>query len=389
MKGRFNMAAVAVIGDKLVDLNSLEAAVDERGDALDEFLVNPELDLEFGMNVTGGVVLNYSDLARARMAASEIVPFQEIGLGKPLTVILESVYVGDYPDTFKWVRGKNRSGVLVTSSHKAFQNFNAAPRAVHLLKERAERREHLNADAPNQGSQLLYYTPAVTNTSTLFTVEVSVDRDFSAKVATDLGKAFLAAGALPVFATAAPYLVAAGVAIPTAAKTVSLLANPHTYYVETVRVNFGLAGMERAQARALVLYPGDDERLFAGYKLSQDNILCDGDNNPYKGELPYAVVSLDGTEHSEFEGWTAHAAAAVLLDRFFQAAGRPSNAMHLVTEAMSLYNDIEFQKRAATEWKAASETTGDAKEKHEEMARAYVKNIQNETIRKIVYSAET
>lgn len=382
------MAVAAVVGDKVVGLNSLEGAYEEHRSEVDERLLSEVLDTSFVLNVTGGVSLDHRDLKRAHEAATGVIEYQAIGLGRPLTVMLQTVYVGDYPDTLRWVPGDNVGDILVTSAHKPFQNFEAAPRAVHALANRAARRVHLEQNAAEQGSRLLYYTPAVTDASILFTVEISVDREFSAELAESLSKALSTAGALPVFATAAPYLVAAGVAVPIANKAANLLASPKPYYAETVNVNFALAGIEAAQARALVLYPGEDEQ-FAGYQLGQDNLLRDQQGEAYAGELPYAVLSLDGTAHADLEGWTAQAASAVLLERFFAPDERLSKALDLTTEALTYYNDVKYQERAAKALKAARQATGPERAKLEKLAKAYTKNIQNGDIRNAVEPATT
>jgi hypothetical protein len=248
---------------------------------------------------------------------------------------------------------------------------------------------HLEQSAAEQGSRLLYYTPAVTDSAILFTVEISVDREFSAELAESLSKALSTAAALPVFAPAAPFLIAAGVAVPIANKAANLLASPKPYYEETINVNFALAGLEATQARALVLYPGDDERLFEGYELSSDHLLRDPQGVPYAGELPYAVLSLDGTAHADLEGWTAHAASAVLLERFFAPDERLSSALDLATEALTYFNDVKYQDRAVKTLKDAQEATGAEKARLEKLAKAYAKNIQNEDIRKSVEPRKT
>lgn len=384
LDGGFNMVVAAVIGDKVVGVASLEAAYADRRAEVDEYLTSAAPDTSFELNVAGDIALDHRDFQRGREAVANVVPFEMIGLGRPLTVILETVYVGSYPDTLRFWPGLDNGDILVTSAHKPFQNIEAAPRAVHALVERAPRRKHLEQSAAERGSRLIYYTAAVTDASTLFTVEISVDREFSSELAESLGKAVSAAGALPVFAPAAPYLIAAGVAIPIANKAANLLASPRPYYAETVNVNFGLAGIEAAQARALVLHPGDDDAQFAGYTLGSDNLLRDAEGHAYEGDLPYVVLSLDGTAHADLEGWTAEAASAVLLERFFDPDERLSKALDLTTEALGYFNDVKYQERALKAQKAAAASTGPERERLEKLAMAYIKNIQNETIRKSV-----
>jgi hypothetical protein len=304
------MVVAAVVGDKVVGLNS---------DVPDVPDVQVEDRYNLNLIVAG---------AWTRPSADDAIPFQPIGLGKPLTVILETLYVGDYPDTLRFFPGDQEGDILVTSSHKPFQNFDGAPRAVHLLEKRSERREFLQATASAGGSQLLYYSPAVTDTSVLFTVEVSADREFSDELADGLSQALSSAAALPVFAPAAPYLVSAGAAVKIGKKAADMLARPRPYYCETLNVNFGLAGRAASVASALLLWPGDDAADVEGYTVDKDFRLRTPEGDLYKGERPYAVLSLDGTKHEDLEGWTARAMSAVMLERW---TWRPSRCLCTTT----------------------------------------------------------
>ena len=316
------MPVAAALGETLVGLDELNDVADSSGEQLRAFLAEPELEPGFALNILGNVTLGPEDLANAVDVMSPTVPYEGIGIGKPLTIVLEKIYLGDYPDAMPFFP-ISRGDVLVTSAHKGFESFDAAPRAVHLLEEDAERHTSLKAKATQQGSQLVYYSPAVTELSILLSVEFSVDRDFSKEVGDALAKAVTAAGALPVFATAAPYLVAAGVAIPVGTKAANLLARPQAYFGEHAELNFDRAGVELAQPGALVLYGGRDARAFEGFKLGPGFELRDADGAPYKGDLPFAVISLDGTERPELDGWSATAASPPWSNGSLRRASSP------------------------------------------------------------------
>jgi hypothetical protein len=76
-------------------------------------------------------------------------------------------------------------------------------------------------------------------------------------------------------------------------------------------------------------------------------VLRDGNGEAYSGELPYVVISLDGTEHEEFEEWSATAASAALLERFFTSDELISEALKVVSEGMVLFNDMTYRRKAA------------------------------------------
>ena len=378
------MPIAAAVGETLVGLDELDKVAKTSGNQLRDFVEQPEADPDFTLTLDGDVTIAAADLAKARQAKSSALPYEGIGVGKPLTIVIETVYLGDYPDAMPWVPYFQGGDVLVTSAHKGFESFDAAPRAVHLLENDAKRRASLKAKAPQQGSQLVYYSPAVTGLSILFSVELSLDRDFSKEIGDALAKAVTGAGALPVFAPAAPYLVAAGVAIPIATKAVNMLARPQTFFAEHVELNFARPGVELAQPGALVLYGGGDDRAFDGYKLGRNLLLRDSEGTPYKGELPYVVISLDGTEHREFDDWSATAASAALLERFFTSNELISEALKVVSEGMVLYNDIKYQEKAAEALEKSKSLKGAKKKHQEELYRAYVKNIKTKELRSTV-----
>jgi hypothetical protein len=258
---------------------------------------------------------------------------------------------------------------------------------VHLLEKNAKRRASLTARATQQGSQLVYYSPAVTEIELLFSIDLSVDRDLHDEVGDALAKAVTAAGALPVFAPAAPYLVAAGIAIPIAMKAMHLLARPNAFYAANVELNMERPGIELAQPGALVLYPeGHESSLGGQYKLGEGNVIRHvKTNKPYDGELPYVVISLDGTEHAELEKWSATAASGAILERFFSSGEVISSALGIVTDSLKLYNDMHYQEQAADALaKSKAATSAKEKKKYQDEYKAYLKNIQTKAIQDTV-----
>jgi hypothetical protein len=378
------MAIAAALGETLIGLDALdEVANSSSGERIREYVARPRVDSNFSVMVDGDVKIGRAELAKAREAKSTVKRYQGIGVGKPLTIVIETIYLGDYPDAMPWVPYVDRGDVLVTSAHKAFESFDAAPRAIHLLQKRAKRRASLEAQATHEGSQLVYYSPAVTEDAIIFTLELSVDRDFDKEIGKALANAVTAAGALPVFAPAAPYLVAAGVAIPIALNAVNMLARPNTFFEQNVRLNFDRPGVELVQPGALVLYPGSDGRAFAGYKL-EGLVLRNSKGDAYRGKLPYAVISLDGKENKSLEGWSARAASAVLVERFFSSGEVLSSALGIVNDSLVLYNDMKYREKAAEALAKSKASTGAEKKRQTALYNAYTKNIKTDAIRETV-----
>ncbi len=164
----------------------------------------------------------------------------------------------------------------------------------------------------------------------------------------------------------------------------NLLARPQTFFGEHVELNVNRPGVRLAQPGALVLYGGTDERALEGYKLGDGFQLRDSEGKPYRGKLPSAVISLDGTERQEFEAWSATAASAALLERFFTPGSLVSQALEVVSDSMVLYNDMTYRQKAAEALAKSKTLKGAEKKKQEDLYKAYLKNIRTEALRDTV-----
>jgi hypothetical protein len=378
------MPLVAAFGQQLISLEELDHVVESNAAEFDAALASPEERVDVELAMSDGNRLCVGDFLEARRAMSDIDPYQGVGIGKPLTVTLETVYVGDYPDTVRWVPGRQSGDVLVTSAHKPFYAIEAAPRVVHMLKPDAPRNKVLEVTATELGSGLLYYLPAVTEPSIVFTVELSVDRDLNKELGASLSKAVTAAGALPIFATQAPYLLAAGALIPIAESAVGLLMRPQFFYTETVDLNFSRPGLAKAQPGRLVMYPEEaEQQLISTTYLGDDGRLkMRTDHTTYTGASPYVVISLDGTEEAAYEKWAAASASAALISRFHKPDELVATALNVVTDGLGLYNDMHYRKAAEDALDRAEQATSDAeKKKYRERYTAYRKNVQNKELR--------
>ncbi len=377
------MAMLAALGEKLYDLDELDEVVLSKKEAIQEYIDDPKGQPRFSVS-EGDVQIGHVELAKAVEAKSSAVPYQGIGFGKPLTITVESVYVGDYPDAVRFTPWAERGDVLVTSAWKPFERFQAAARAVHLLQENAARRSYPKVTATSQGTRLAFYSPAVTEMSIFFSVELTVDRDFSSEVGDALAKAMTGAGALPVFAPVAPYLVAGAVLVPIGMNVAKMLARPRPFFAEDVEVNFTRPGLDVAQTGAYVLYPGGDKKPFAGYDKLRGCVLRDSNGTPYGGELPYVVISLDGTPREKLEGWAATAASALLLERFFAQDALMAEALDVVTSGLVYANDMTYRQKAVEALEKSKTLKGPKKKEQEELYKAYVKNIQTKELRDTV-----
>ncbi|MFZ0531400.1 MAG: hypothetical protein WAL91_12800, partial [Propionicimonas sp.] len=283
-----------------------------------------------------------------------VTPFQDIGLGRPLTVELRTIYLGEYPDAVPYFPIR-KGDILVTSAVKPYSEFPAASRAVHFLRKTVTPRTFLERDASKEGSPIVFYTPAVTAEAIDVAFEITVDRDIDTSLFDAVGKAAASAAALPIFAPQAPFLLAGGAAVPIAGRAVNLLARPNPFIEVPLSLNFALPGETVSKKGKIVLRGNHPEPIGDEFTLhGTSNKLQDADGNDYAGPTPYLVVSLDGSDRSAtLKSWQAHAASAALVDRFFSTSVG-GDAIGIAQEALGLYNDLTFMKKA-TDAKAAAE----------------------------------
>jgi len=107
---------------------------------------------------------------RAKFAEANVAGFTEIGLNKPLTAQIRHVYTGQFPKHSFFSGTKD---MLVTSAMKDVSVFNAASRAVNFLRKDVGANSGFDSPAATeQGTPLVWYTPAVTSSSTILTLEI-------------------------------------------------------------------------------------------------------------------------------------------------------------------------------------------------------------------------
>ena len=133
-------------------------------------------------------------------------PFTPVGPGKPLTIQIRHLYTGKYPKKGLFDKTKD---MLVTSAMKSISTFNAAPRAVNFLSKDIKQKHGMsNPAATEDGTPLIHYTPALTETNTILTLEFGFD-EFPDESFEVVGNALSQAAGIPLFMSASSHLLAA------------------------------------------------------------------------------------------------------------------------------------------------------------------------------------
>jgi hypothetical protein len=275
-------------------------------------------------------------------AAPIPVPGAElIGTGKPLSIIMRHAYTGRYPKGSFF--GGKRSDLLVTSAVKdVFTTFNAAPRAVNMLRRRISHRTTLaGIDATENGTPLIYYSPAVTQVSTTATIELSFD-DYPDELVSRIGNAIVTAGGIPLFGPYGAVLIGVGLAIKLVSTVVNALTDSKPEFSMSERLEFELPdGAPLTPGYRVLCEPTFDPTDFT-FKLGAG--LIDVNGRPYDGDEPYVVLLLDGRKQDAFKEFTPTAATAALLDRFLQQKDGSDVVISTIVDAVKLYSDFRFRR---------------------------------------------
>lgn len=340
------------------------------------------------------------------------IHFEPIGVGKPLLITLESVYLGPHR------RGRD---VLVTSQVKDPLSIAAGVMSMNMAKYDVEDRALIDVGV-DAGSEVIYYSPAVTDDKLNIAVNLKFDgfdRDRIQKVITAGAgiaglPAFIAGGALagPVGAASGQAIVQ--VASAGATLIVSLvdrLLDAKDMVSLDWELNLARTTLEKAKAGWVLLYPATAEQSStpgqwgSGYTSTQATshgqapltvnseefvIGRDGTlrsvkdpDKPFTGDFPYAVVSVNGHAEPKLKKWKPAAVTAGLTARFLQQQSDKA-VLGEVSDAFEAYSDVLILRDAkGISDQLVAEKDAKKKEKLQKMLDALITSIQDDALRKV------
>ncbi|MCU1543839.1 MAG: hypothetical protein JWM50_1704 [Microbacteriaceae bacterium] len=343
--------------------------------------------------------------------------FEKIGIGKPLLIKLESVYLG--PDK----RGKD---VLVTSQVRDPLSVAAGVMSMNMAKYDVSDRAIIDVGV-DAGSVVVYYSPAATDDVLNLSVKLKFDGFDVSRVQAVISAAagvaglpaFIAGGALagPVGAASAQALVqAASAGAGLVVSLVDRLVDAKDMVSLDWELNVNNPILPRATAGWVLLHPetkrdsGKPTQWGSGFTSTQSSepgqvsLTVDGDEftigddgtlrsvddptTPYRGEFPYALISVNGHAESKLKKWKPAAVTAGLTARFLQQQ-TDEKILDQVSDAFGAYSDVLILRDAKTisaEYDAETNTTKRAALKTK--LDALITSIQDEDIRKVAERTE-
>lgn len=331
---------------------------------------------------------------------NDALPPTQIGPRKPLSLRIRSMYPGD----------EAHDAVLVMSAVKNPSQTEAGPRAVHYVFEDAPGMRPLKPTADQDGSDVVFYTPAALDDALDVLIRFAYDDFDAAKYKRWLDAASKSAD-LPVFAVATTLGGAGGAAAGKAA--LYLVENAvrvvlgafdrdidgNNDWISTWTLNISRAGLRSAEPGWVLFYGDDPEAQFApgadgfytqtlqlrGRACAVDTrqgllVYADAPDEPVTGE-PYVLAYLNGAEEEQLNSWRTAAVTAELAERFLNVTGDPVSD---IGELLTVYNDAVFAKKIGAVSRRIDKATGDDKQRLTKERDALLKHIQDDKFKDLL-----
>lgn len=310
--------------------------------------------------------------------------YTQIGINKPLSVEILCAYSGDAPQ--KFLGGKK--DIMVVSGVKAYNTYGAAPKAINHIKKKVSDYNYITMGAFDDGSPIVYYSPAVDVSTTFCSFHLVADT-FGEETFGFISNLFSSAAGLPIFAPAAPFLLAGSVISGMLGNIGKTLFESKPFMTEDEIFRFDTPGQEISSAKQMVVCNETDKNELKEYR---PGLINDGDDTKkpalvsrkhgkaYKGNAPYILINVDGKARPELDAFAPKIATAAILEKYYGLIDKGSQVVDILESAMNLYNDFHFHQRAVsleTEISKMKKNSNDYK-RASQILEAYKKNIKTD-----------
>jgi hypothetical protein len=317
---------------------------------------------------------------------NHVVTFKPIGLGLPLSVMVREVYTGKFPKPGFF--GAKKEDMLVTSAIKSIATLDAKPRALNYLKKQVSARSRMERPgASEQGTPHIFYSPALLERSLTLDVTIAFD-SFDQGIFDQIGNTFASAAGIPLFVTQSFYLIAAGAITKLIGKIGEAIFDASPEFGSSDALDIFLPGSPALPAGFILITADNidavDPTFRTRHKVSIEGKVVEvaDESKVYTGDVPFVVISVDGTPDDELKTFTPTAVSAAVMSRFFNINEGKSVPFDLVIEALKLYNDVSFRKQIEIlDKKIAAETNEAAREELKKKRTALQANILEELLK--------
>ncbi|MGG8496264.1 hypothetical protein ACQY1Q_07585 [Tenacibaculum sp. TC6] len=352
-------------------------------DEVKEKLYSGELFL-FDKAVNSGDEMNIN-FENGSINSNELgsIDFTPIGIGKPLSIEILTIYSGDAPERFL-----GKKDMLVTTGVKSIGTYDSAPKAINQIVRKVNDNQYYEPSAFNEGSPIVYYTPALDMNTILCSFHLVADT-FNESIFEDVSSLLAKAGGIPVFAPAASVLLAGSTLASIASKLGKAIFESKPFFKGDFNIRLDTPGQIPTKAKYVLITDNKFEKEFINYKPG--NIVIDDSNHTkvrlvhkttnkeYSGDAPYILISLDGREREDLKNFKPTHASAAIMEQFYGTETN-SQSIEVVQDALMLYNDFHYFEKAKKQ-KEKLEGLAEDSEAYKSIKLlydAYVKNINSD-----------
>jgi hypothetical protein len=282
------------------------------------------------------------------LTSGNYIPFEPIGIGKPLTIMIRQIYTGTYPRSLLGSLGSSTS-MLVTSAVKSITSFEAKPRALNFLVDKVSPKTTLaRPPVSSQGTPYVFYSPALIENS--LTLDLSMIFDtFPQQFFTTMSTAFLAVAGIPLFLPSSTYILGLSAIAKLVGSAGEALFDGRPAFSTSEGLDFLLPGAPSVPSGFGLITDQNVDRLDPSfrenYHIDKTGQVVDITGKAYDGDVPFVVISLDGTENKNLTSFTQVAASAAILSRFYGMKEGQQQAPDTLIEAIRIYNDLNYRTR--------------------------------------------
>lgn len=310
--------------------------------------------------------------------------FEPIGIGKPLSIEILTIYSGDAPERFL-----GKKDLLVTSGVKSVATYDAAPKAINQLVRKVEDNQYYDPSAFNEGSPIVYYTPALDLSTILCSFQLVADT-FKESTFEKVSGLLSKAGGIPVFAPASSVLLIGSNISSMIGKLGKAIFETRPFFNGELPIRLDTPGRIIEKSRYIGIIDPKHRNEFVKYQTKWVDIagvqrlrLVHVDTGEeYNGDAPYILVSLDGRERDDLKKFKSTIASAAVIEKFYGTQDT-SQSIDIIEESLVLYNDAMYFEKAKKQ-KKALEGLEEGSEDYRNallLLDTYTKNIESDVFK--------
>ena len=233
--------------------------------------------------------------------------------------------------------------------------------------------------ASTQGTPIIFYSPALLERSLTLDLTIIFD-NFPKEIFEQVGNFFSSAAGLPIFLAQSAYLVGAGMLLKIIGDIGEAVFDGNPSFNSSDAIDIFLPGSKPMLPGFALITDSNVDQLDPNFRnnfqINSAGKVVNSAGKEYDGDVPYLVISLDGTKSDELKDFTPTAASAAVLSKFFGVKNKQEQSLDVLLDALKLYNDFSYRKQIdQLDEKITNSTDKDEKADLQKKREALLKNI--------------